>query len=94
MIKYFKALKTCDLVTPVLRVNRATKDDLIINNFNDIPLVIENGMYEEVREFLAANYNENPEYVAFKSEDEMQQFYEDIGVDMIRYPYGFGVVRV
>jgi hypothetical protein len=91
MHKYFKALDSYHCVTPVLSVNRITKDDLLINNFNDIPLLIEDGIYPEIKNFLMENYNENPEYVAFKNEDEMQQFYEDIGQEMIRYPFSFWV---
>jgi hypothetical protein len=91
MHKYFKALDSYHCITPVLSVNKSTKDDLLINNFNDIPLLIEDGIYPEIKNFLIENYNGNPEYVAFKKEDEMQQFYEDIGQEMIRYPYGFGV---
>lgn len=91
MHKYFKALDSYHCVTPVLTVNRTTKDDLLINNFNDIPLLIEDGIYPEIKKFLMENYNENPQYVAFKNENEMQQFFEDIGQEIIRYPYGFGV---
>ena len=89
--KYFKALASYHSVTPVLSVNRSTKDDLIINNFNDIPLLIKAGIYPEIKEFLTSSYEGNPEYVAFKNENEMQQFYEDIGQEIIRYPYSFGV---
>jgi len=94
MPKYFKALDSYIYVTPVLAVNKTTMDDLTINNFNDIPLLVEDGIYPEIKEFLIANYNDNPEYVAFKNEDEMQQFFEDIGAGMIRYPYGFGLRKV
>jgi hypothetical protein len=48
----------------------------------------------EIREFLTSNYNENPEYVAFKNEDEMQEFYNDMGIDSVKFPFNFGIKKV
>ena len=68
--------------------------NFIKNNFNDIPLLLEDGIYPEIKEFLISNYNENPEYIAFKNEDEMQNFYNDIGIDVVKFPYNFGLKKV
>lgn len=94
MEQYLKALKEYEFIIPVLLINNDSMNELKKNNFNDIPLLIENGIYSEVRDFLISNYNENPEYIAFKNENEMQKFYNDINLDIIKFPYSFGLKKL
>lgn len=92
--KYMDIVKQYNLITPVLLVNSVSKNDLVNNDFNDIPLLLEDGIYSEIREFLKSNYNENPEFTAFKNEDEMQEFYNDVGIDSVKFPFNFGIKKV
>jgi radical SAM superfamily enzyme YgiQ (UPF0313 family) len=94
MESYLEAVKEYSFTTPVFLVNPATKDELIKNNFNDIPLLLEEGIYTEIRDFIVSSYNENPEYIAFKNENEMQDFYNDIGLEAVRFPYSFGLKKL
>ncbi len=94
MTEYLESVKEYGFITPVLLVNQTSKKDLLKNNFNDIPLLLEDGMYTEIKDFLASGYNENPEYVAFKNENEMQNFYNDLGIDAVKFPFNFGLKKV
>jgi radical SAM superfamily enzyme YgiQ (UPF0313 family) len=94
LTKYMDIVKQYNFVTPVLLVNSVSKNDLVNNDFNDIPLLLENGIYCEIKEFLTSSYNENPEYIAFKNEDEMQEFYNDMGIDSVKFPFNFGIKKV
>ena len=92
--KYSEAVKVYHFITPVLKVNISNKDELIKNNYNDIPLLIDDGIYNKITEFLTSNYNENPEYIAFKNAEDMQSFYNEINIDLIKFPYNFGLCIV
>jgi len=81
-------------VTPVFLVNQDSLEEVLRNDFNDIPLIIEDGIYPEIKEFLVSGYNENPEYVAFKDENDMQDFYNEIGADVVRFPFNFGIKKL
>ena len=94
MTKYLEAAKLYNFITPVLFINQTSSHDLLKNNFNDIPLLLEDGIYPVVKEFLTFNYNENPEYIAFKNENEMQDFYNDIEIDAVKFPYNFGLKKI
>jgi len=94
MNKYLEALKIYTCITPMLLVNHSTKDELLKSNFNDIPLLIEDGIYPEIKEFLMSGYDENPEYIAFKNENEMQDFYNDTEIEVVKFPYNFGLKKI
>ncbi len=94
MAKYLEAAEGYSFVTPVLLVNENSFDEILKNDFNDIPLILEEGIYPEIKEFLISSYNENPEYVAFKNENDMQDFYSEINVDVVRFPFNFGIKKV
>ena len=89
-----ETVKLYSIITPVLLINKISCDELLKNDFNDIPLLIEDGFYPMVKDFLSSCYNENPEYVAFKNENEMQDFYNDIGMDAVKFPFNFGIKKV
>lgn len=90
---YMEALKNYQFIIPVFYVNSVSLKDLLDKDFNDIPLLVEDGLYPEIRDFLISNYNENPEYVAFKNADEMQKFYEDIEMEIVKFPFNFGLMK-
>jgi len=92
--QYFEADKVYHFITPVYLVNNDSLEEILKNNYNDIPLLIEDGIYKGIKEFLVNNYNENPEYIAFKNVDEMQKFYNDIGIDVVKFPYNFGLHKI
>ncbi len=94
MTQYLEAVKKYSFINPVLTVNTSTLNEILKNDFNDIPLLIENGMYSEIKEFLISAYNENPEYVAFKNENEMEAFYIDLGLDAVKFPFNFGLKQI
>jgi len=94
MANYLEAVKSYNFITPILLVNNLSKNELLKNDFNDIPLLLEDGIYPEIKEFLMAGYNENPEYVAFKNENDMQSFYNDTGIEVVKFPYNFGLKKV
>ncbi|PKL18402.1 MAG: hypothetical protein CVV49_05950 [Spirochaetae bacterium HGW-Spirochaetae-5] len=94
MTKYLDTVKKYSFINPVLKVNNSTLNEILKNDFNDIPLLIENGMYPEIKEFLLSAYNENPEYVAFKNENEMEAFYNDLGLDAVKFPFNFGLKQI
>ena len=91
---YLEADKKYSFITPVLLVNNDSADELIKNVFNDIPLLLEDGIYQKVSEFLTANYDENPEFVAFKNISEMQSFYDDLGLDAVNFPFNFCLKKI
>ncbi len=91
MTQYLEAVKKYSFIHPVLLVNSLSMKDILKNDFNDIPLLLEDGIYPELKEFLISAYNENPEYVAFKNENEMQEFYNDLGIDAVKFPFNFGL---
>ncbi len=92
--KYFEAAGIYNFITPVLLVKQNSVSEIIKLNFNDIPLLIEDGIYPQLMEFLTENYSENPEYVAFKNSSEMQNFYKDIDVDIVKFPYNLGLCEL
>jgi len=93
MDKYLIMAKEYNFITPVLLVNSTSCDDFLISNFNDIPVLIEDGIYASVKEYLITEYNENPEYIAFKNENEMQEFYNELEVDVVKFPFNFGIKK-
>jgi len=91
---YLETVKEYSFINPVLLVNASSLNELIKNDFNDIPLLIDDGIYPMIRDFLVSSYNENPEYVAFKNENEMQEFYNDLGIDAVKFPFNFGLKSI
>ncbi len=94
MTQYLDAVKKYSFINPVLTVNTSTLNEIINKDFNDIPLLIENGLYPEIKEFLISAYDGNPEYVAFQNESEMQEFYNDLGIDAVKLPFNFGLKKI
>jgi radical SAM superfamily enzyme YgiQ (UPF0313 family) len=94
MTQYLDAVKKYSFIIPVLTVNTSTLKDILAKDFNDIPLLIEDGIYPMIKEFLISGYDENPEYIAFKSESEMQEFYIDLGIDTVKLPFNFGLKKI
>ena len=90
---YFEVEARYSFITPVLYVDNNTAAELTGKNFNDMPLLIEEGIYAELKKFLISNYNKNPEYIAFKNNADMEKFYNDIEVDLIKYPFNFGLQK-
>jgi len=94
MTQYLEAVEKYSFINPVLLVNSTSVKEILKNDFNDIPLLLEDGIYPELKEFLISAYNENPEYVAFKNENEMQEFYNDLGIDAVKFPFNFGLKQI
>jgi hypothetical protein len=91
---YLELEERYSIITPVLYADNNTLTELAVKNFNDIPLLIETGISDRLKKFLAANYNQNPEYIAFKSSNDMERFYKDISVDLIKFPFSFGLKNI
>ena len=91
---YFEVDERYSFITPVLYVDHNITAELTGKNFNDIALLIECGIYKKLKEFLISNYNENPEYIAFKNSNDMENFYNDISVDLIKLPFNFGLKKI
>jgi uncharacterized radical SAM superfamily protein len=91
---YFEVEERYSFITPVLYVDNNIAAELTGKNFNDMPLLIEGGIYTKLKKFLVSNYNNNPEYIAFKNSADMEKFYNDISVDLIKYPFNFGLKEI
>jgi len=91
---YMKAAGSYNFITPVIKLTENNSEQIIKNNFNDIPMLVGDGIYELVKDFLISSYKENPEYIAFKKENDMQDFYSEIGLEAIRFPYSLGLKRL
>ncbi len=94
MEKYMEAIDLYKFIVPVFNVRQETVTQIIKNNFNDIPLLIEDNIYGKIKDFLVTAYRDNPEYIAFTNEKDMQNFYSAIGLETIRFPYNFGLKKV
>jgi len=81
------------LVTPVYMISdkslRFTKQ-----LHGESAVLVKSGVYDSVSGFLKKTFSEDPQFVAFQSEDEMMRFYNDIGGEYTRLPYDFGLVDV
>lgn len=82
------------MITPVFRVNEKTATLLPARGGDDLSLLVDRGEYRRIRGFLKKYYSEDFQHVAFSDENEMQQFFKDIGQDYVRFPYSFGVKRI
>ena len=80
------------MVTPVYRI---TGESL---NFTKVlhpesAVLVKAGTYGSVSTYLKKVYGAEPQFVAFQCENEMEQFYNDIGGEYISLPYNFGLVK-
>ncbi|MCL1865755.1 MAG: radical SAM protein [Spirochaetes bacterium] len=91
---YFEVEERYSIITPVLYADHNTAKELAEKNFNDMPLLIESEMYNRLKNFLISNYNKNPEYIAFKNSNDMENFYNDISADLIKFPFSFGLKKI
>ncbi len=85
--------KTYRLVTPVYMI---TEESLNFTKLlhSESAVLVKSGVYESVASYMKKIYADDPQFAAFQSEDEMQQFYNDIGEEYIKLPYNFGLVKV
>ena len=66
-----------------------------IGEENDAPVILlDKGIYEKIKDPVIEIYSSQPHLLAFKSEVDMHQFYYDIELEFLNYPYGFGIKSV
>ena len=83
---------TYGLVTPLYMITeKALNFTRMLHN--ESAVLIKSGSYGSVSSYLKKVYAGGPQFTAFQSEDEMQQFYNDIGEDYVKLPYNFGLVN-
>lgn len=94
MERYIDSINSYNFIVSVFRVKKDSISQIIKNDFNDIPLLIEENVYGIIKDFLIKEYKDNPEYVAFINEKDMQDFYNDIGIEAVKLPFNFGIKKV
>jgi len=80
------------LVEPIIKVEKETIPELerYINTENATPpLLIKKGVYTYAKDLLYTIYRELPELAAFENEEEQGEWYNDIAMDHVSFPYRF-----
>lgn len=85
--------KTYGLVTPVYMITEKSLNFTKVLH-GESAVLVKSGVYESVSSYMKKVYADEPQFAAFQREDEMQQFYNDIGEEYIKLPYNFGLVKV
>ncbi len=85
------------MVEPIIKVNKANIHQLekYINSEETNPsLLVSTGTYACVKNLLYRIYRELPELVAFENEKEQEEWYNDIAMDHVTFPYRFRKVHL
>lgn len=85
--------KIYGLVTPVYKITEKSLNFTKVLH-NESAVLIKSGIYGSISSYLKKVYANDPQYAAFQSEDEMLQFYNDIGGEYIKLPFSFGLVSL
>jgi hypothetical protein len=85
--------KSYRLITPVYMISEDSRNFTRILH-SESAVLVESGVYGGVSSYLKKVYRQNPQFVAFQSEEEMQQFYNDTGNEYIKLPYNFCLVNM
>ncbi|HPS56509.1 MAG TPA: B12-binding domain-containing radical SAM protein [Spirochaetota bacterium] len=80
------------IITPIYMITEKSLNFTKILH-NESAVLVQSGMYESISSFLKKVYAADPQFAAFQCEDEMQQFYNDIGEEYVKLPYNFGLVN-
>lgn len=81
------------IVTPVYYITENSLNFTKVLH-NESAVLVKHGIYESVSSYLKKVYAAEPQFAAFQSEGEMQQFYNDIGEEYVKLPYNFGLVNI
>ena len=84
--------KTYGIITPVYMITEKSLNFTKLLH-NESAVLVKSGIYESISSYLKKVYADDPQFAAFQSEDEMQQFYNDIAGEYVKLPYNFGLVN-
>ncbi len=80
-------------IEPVFYIGFENQETLKIIN-SDINILIEDGVFHDVKKILIERFKENPEIVAFENETEQKEFYQLAGYDHVDLPFAFSNKRL
>ncbi|HQO38990.1 MAG TPA: B12-binding domain-containing radical SAM protein [Spirochaetota bacterium] len=85
--------KCYSLITPVYIISEDSRNFTRILH-SESAVLVKSGIYGGVSSYLKKVYSQDPQFVAFQSEDDMQQFYNETGNEYVKLPYNFRLVNM
>lgn len=82
-----------NLITPVYMITDKSRNFTKVLH-GESAVLVKTGVYDSISTYLKRVYLDNPQFVVFQSEKEMERFYNDTGEEFIRFPYSFGIIEV
>lgn len=95
ILKFEKAEGKYELVDPIFKITEKNYSKFLrYDNLNRANLLVCDGTYEILQDYLIKNYKNCFERIAFENEAEQERFFASTGNEYVNWPFGFGITVI